>query len=220
MKKLLLLMAAILPLWAASPSAQKLHSARVTETMDAGGYTYMKVAEGRDTYWVAVTAAPVHVGESVTFAEQMWMPNFKSRALDRTFDKILFASMVNSPGAQAGAEPVKPENAPQSVLKKAEGGYSVAEVFAKRAELKGKKIRVRGKVTKVSMQIMKRNWVHLEDGTGGPMTDDLVFTTDKPVEAKEGDIVVATGTVETDKDFGYGYFYPVIIEGSTFKAER
>jgi hypothetical protein len=216
MKRLLLLMAALLPLWAASPSAQKRHTANVTETMDAGGYTYMKVAEEKQSYWVAVTATPVHVGERVTFAEQMWMPDFKSRALGRTFDRILFATMVRSPGAQMPLEHVKPANAPESVLKKAEGGYSVAEVFAKRAELKGREIRVRGKVTKVSKQIMKRNWVHLEDGTGGPMTDDLVFTTEKTPDLEAGDIVVATGRVETDKDFGYGYFYPVIVEESRF----
>ncbi|MEJ2499832.1 MAG: OB-fold nucleic acid binding domain-containing protein [Campylobacterales bacterium] len=212
-------MAVVLPLWAASPSAQKLHTAKVRETMDAGGYTYMKVAEGKQLYWVAVTATPVRVGQDVTFAEQMWMPDFKSRALDRTFDRILFATMARTPGAHAPVEAVKPKNAPESVLKKAEGGYSVAEVFAKRAALKGKQIRVRGKVTKVSKQIMKRNWVHLEDGTGGPMTDDLVFTSEAALEIEAGDIVVATGKVETDKDFGYGYFYPVIVEESRFSKE-
>jgi len=187
--------------------------------MDAGGYTYMNVKEDGTTYWVAVTAVPVHVGQSVTFEEQMWMPNFKSRALDRTFDKILFASMA-SPSGQQPLEAVKPVNAPKNVMKKADGGYSIAVVFDNRLTLKGKEVRVRGKVTKVSRQIMKRNWVHLEDGTGGPMSDDLVFTTEKEVTVQPGDTVIATGRAETDKDFGYGYFYPVIIEGSVFAKER
>ena len=220
MKVFFILMLAALAAWAAPLAAPVRHTATVTETMDAGGYTYMKVAEGSKTYWVAVTAAPVRVAQRVTFDEQMWMPDFKSRSLDRTFDNILFATMAYTPSQHPPADAVRPENAPKSVLKKAEGGYSVAEVFAKRLALKGKTISVRGKVTKVSRQIMKRNWIHLEDGTGGPMTDDLVFTTEKDVEVKAGDIVVATGSVETDKDFGYGYFYPVIVEGSTFKAER
>jgi len=30
--------------------------------------------------------------------------------------------------------------------------------------------------------------------------------------------VIASGKVTVDKDFGYGYFYPVIIEDATFKA--
>jgi hypothetical protein len=176
----------------------------------------MKVQEGGKTYWVAVTASPVKVGQRVTFEEQMWMPGFKSRSLDRTFDTILFASMVYSPSQHPPVNTVKPANAPKTVLKKAEGGYSVAEVFANRLALKGKEIRVRGKVTKVSKQIMKRNWVHLEDGTGSPMSDDLVFTTEKDPNIKAGDIVIATGIVATDKDFGFGYFYPVIIEKSRF----
>jgi len=219
MIKLFLLLAAALTLWAAEPSPPKLHTATVTETMDAGGYTYMKVAEGEKTYWVAVQATPVRVGAQVSFAEQMWMPDFKSRSLNRTFDRILFASMVRAPGG-AAAEAVRPAGAPKQVLQKAEGGYSVAEVFAKRQTLKGKTVRVRGKITKISRQIMKRNWVHIEDGTGGAMSDDLVFTTAQPLTVKAGDIVVAEGKAETDKDFGYGYFYPVIIEESRFATER
>jgi hypothetical protein len=221
MKKLLILIAVTAAcLWAAPDTALKQHNAKVTETMDGGGYTYMKVTEGAETYWIAVTAVPVNVGQNVTFNEQMWMTNFKSRTLNRTFDKILFASMAEGPGMHQSVNQVKPDNAPKTVMKKADGGYSVAEVFAGRQALKGKQIKVRGKVTKVSRQIMKRNWIHLEDGTGSPMSDDLVFTSEGAVELKAGDVVVATGIVETDKDFGYGYFYPVILEKSSFVKER
>ena len=220
MKLLLALALAALAVWAAPQTAPVRHTATVVETMNAGGYTYMKVNEGSQTYWVAVTATPVSVGERVTFEEQMWMPNFKSRSLDRTFDKILFATMAYAPSQHPPINAVKPANAPTSVMKKAQGGYSVAEVFADRLALKGKVIKVRGKVTKVSRQIMKRNWIHLEDGTGAPGSDDLVLTTQKDVDVKPGDIVTASGRVETDKDFGFGYFYPVIIEESRFAEEK
>lgn len=196
------------------------HAASVIDTMDGGGYTYMKVAEGSERYWVAVTAVAVHKGQQVHYIEQMWMPQFKSRALNRTFDKIMFASMADTPGLQAHPEKVTPANAPETVLKKAAGGYSVAEVYARRQALKGKTVRVRGKVTKVSSQIMKRNWVHIEDGTGDTRTDDLVFTAETLSDVRAGDIVTASGTVAVDRDFGYGYFYPVIIENSTFVKER
>ena len=46
--------------------------------------------------------------------------------------------------------------------------------------------------------------------------DDIVFTSTGALP-KVGDIVSATGTVAIDKDFGYGYFYPVIVEKSSFK---
>lgn len=220
MKKLLLLIFLTMAAWAVPQSTPLQHRATVTETMDSGGYTYMKVKEGEKTYWVAVTAAPVTVGQTVAFIEQMWMPHFKSRTLNRTFDKILFASMAYAPGMHPSAGQVKPENSPKTVLKKAEGGYSLAEIFANAKALKGKTVTVRGKITKISRRIMKRNWVHLEDGTGTAMTDDLVFTTPETVSAKPGDIVTATGTVATNKDFGYGYFYPVIVEKSRFIAEQ
>lgn len=219
MKTLLFLIFITMAAWADVQSAPPQHRATVTETMESGGYTYMKVKEGEQTYWVAVTATPVTVGQTVTFIEQMWMPHFKSRTLGRTFDKILFASMAYAPGMHPSAGQVKPKNAPDTVLKKAEGGYSVAEVFEKRASLKGKTVRVRGKVTKISKGIMKRNWVHLEDGTGNAVTNDLVFTSASPLSIAVGDIVIAKGTVTVDKDFGYGYFYPVIIEQSTFSKE-
>ena len=67
---------------------------------------------------------------------------------------------------------------------------------------------------------MKRDWVHIEDGTGDADagTDDLVFTTPK-ADVKRGDIVTAEGIVAVEKDFGYGYFYPVIVEKSHFTKD-
>jgi len=215
MKKLFLLLALLLALSADEPGRH--HSGVVVETMNAGGYTYMKVKETDESYWVAVTAAPVRVGERVGFTAQIWMPQFKSRALDRTFERILFAVLDDMPASHPDIRAVKPANAPKQILAKAEGGYSVAEVFAHRMQLKGKTVTVHGKVTKIAAQIMKRNWVHLEDGTGDVATDDLVFTTPSAPGLKAGDIVTATGIVTVDKDFGYGYFYPVIIEQSSFR---
>ncbi|MFH1217696.1 MAG: DNA-binding protein [Pseudomonadota bacterium] len=97
---------------------------------------------------------------------------------------------------------------------KAEGenGYKVEEIFAKAADLAGKKVKIRGKVVKVSPNIMGRNWVHLQDGSGDALKNshDLVVTT---TEVPEMDaVVVAEGVLAKDKDFGAGYFYNVIIE--------
>jgi predicted NAD/FAD-dependent oxidoreductase len=62
--------------------------------------------------------------------------------------------------------------------------------------------------------------LHLEDGTGEMNSDDLVFTIEAPLTIKPGDIVTAVGTVETDKDFGYSYFYPVLVEQSIFTVDK
>ena len=76
---------------------------------------------------------------------------------------------------------------------------------------------MRGKVVKFSPEIMGKNWIHLQDGTGKEGTNDLTVTT--KMMAKVGDTVVISGAVATDKDFGYGYKYGVIIEDADVKVE-
>ncbi|MBU4260442.1 MAG: DNA-binding protein [Proteobacteria bacterium] len=102
-------------------------------------------------------------------------------------------------------------------VEKAEGAnaYNVEEVFTSAADLAGKKVKVRGKVVKVSPGIMGRTWIHLQDGTGDPMknTHDLVVTSAEVPELNS--IVVVEGELAKDKDFGAGYFYNVIVEGAT-----
>lgn len=87
---------------------------------------------------------------------------------------------------------------------------SVADIFAKKDELNGKNVTLSGKVVKVNLGIMGKNWIHLQDGTGAQGTNDITITTEGT--AAVDDKVVVTGTVVTDKDFGSGYKYDVIIE--------
>jgi hypothetical protein len=65
---------------------------------------------------------------------------------------------------------------------------------------------------------MNRNWIHIQDGTGTGETADLTITSDQP--AKVGDTIIIEGTVATDKDFGAGYFYEVIIENAKITVEE
>jgi hypothetical protein len=96
-----------------------------------------------------------------------------------------------------------------------ENAFTVADVFSKAASLNGKKVKIQGQVVKFSPQIMGKNWLHLQDGTGDPSknTHDLVVTSaDK---AEKGEIVTVQGVLVTDKDFGAGYKYAVIVEDVT-----
>jgi len=88
----------------------------------------------------------------------------------------------------------------------------VAEVITKSTELKDKPVRVSGKVVKYNGGIMGKNWIHLRDGTGQEAdgTNDVLVTT--AAEAKLGAVVTVTGVVRTNKDFGSGYSYKVLIE--------
>ena len=92
------------------------------------------------------------------------------------------------------------------------GGYTYIEF-----EEKGKIVRVRGKVVKFIPRIMGRNWIHIQDGTGKQGSDDLnVTSTDT---AKPGDVVLVSGKIAYNKDFGAGYLYPVIIEDASVIVE-
>lgn len=93
-----------------------------------------------------------------------------------------------------------------------ESSYTVEEIYKQAKELNGKSVRVRGKVVKFSPNIMGRNWLHIQDGTGNPMNNshDLVVTSSESVE--QGQVVVVQGTLAAEKDFGAGYKYNAIIE--------
>ena len=188
------------------------HTAKVMKTLNSGGYTYINVQEGSENYWIAMTERAVKVGDKITYNEQGWMQNFHSKTLNRTFDKILFASDASQPTVRK--EVTKVPNVMKSSYQQ-KGTLTIAELFANRDQYVGKKVRVRGEVTKTSAQIMKKNWVHLQDGSSFQGQNDLVFTTQKALPAV-GTVVIAEGIVVKDKDFGYGYFYPLIIESSSF----
>jgi hypothetical protein len=133
------------------------------------------------------------------------------------------AAMPPAGGMSAGAQEasggsVKAITPVQEVkVEKAEGEncYRVEELFASATDLAGKKVKIRGKVVKVSPNIMGRTWIHLQDGSGNPMnnTHDLVVTSADAPELNS--IVVVEGELAKDKDFGAGYFYNVIVEGAT-----
>jgi hypothetical protein len=116
------------------------------------------------------------------------------------------------PMAEPGAE------VDLSGIAKADGGKTVAEVFAEKDSLAGKPVTVRGKVVKVNAGIMGKNWLHVRDGSGAEGTNDLTVTTAGELPAL-GATVVVTGPVTVDKDFGAGYAYDVIVEDAEVKLD-
>ncbi len=208
-------------------------SGTVVETMDALNYTYLQVDTGEETFWVATTKMPVKVGDAVVVPDGTVMTNFPSKELNRTFDSILFVSAVMVGGASAEAAPagmpaghppmtggstkVEKTEVDLSGIAPAAGGMTVADVHAKKAELNGQTIKLRAKVVKYSPQIMKKNWLHIQDGTGAEGSNDLTVTTD--AQAAVGDTVLVTGTLSTDVDFGSGYFYGLIIQDAEVVKE-
>lgn len=95
-------------------------------------------------------------------------------------------------------------------IEKADGGITIAELFSNRKDYSGKTVKIKGKVTKVNPEIMGKNWIHLQDGTIFEEEFDLTVTSD--VIPETGSIVTIEGKVALDKDFGYGYTYPIMLE--------
>ena len=140
------------------------------------------------------------------------------------------AALLLMATATYAAEPIAPQDLPPghpSIGKpvdlgdvrvpKATGANAktVEEIVTQRAQLKDKPVEVRGKVVKFNAAIMGKNWLHLRDGTGAEAkgSNDILVTTQG--QAKPGDVVTVRGTVRTDKDFGSGYAYDVMIEDAT-----
>ncbi len=104
-------------------------------------------------------------------------------------------------------------------IKRADGGQTIAEIYAGRATLVGKPVTVRGKVVKYNAAIMGKNWLHIRDGSGtdDARDNDLAITTDTATMV--GDTVLVSGVVTTNKDFGAGYKYVVILENAKVTVE-
>jgi hypothetical protein len=91
-----------------------------------------------------------------------------------------------------------------------EGCITISNLIANKQSFSGKVIKVKGRVTKFNPEIMGKNWVHVQDGSEFNGGFDLTITTNERVSV--GDTLTFEGKIALDKDFGYGYFYSVIME--------
>ncbi len=66
--------------------------AKVAQTMNSGGYTYVEAVDDKgQKVWLALPQIKVAVGDAIEYpANTMAMTNFTSKTLNKTFDKIFF----------------------------------------------------------------------------------------------------------------------------------
>ncbi|HVU23852.1 MAG TPA: hypothetical protein VHE13_06975 [Opitutus sp.] len=104
-------------------------------------------------------------------------------------------------------------------IRPAEGGKTVADIVTHAVQLAGQSVKVRGRVVKYNEMVMGKNWLHIHDASGSAngKDNDLTVTTANP--AKVGDLVLVTGKVSTNRDFGAGYKYAVILEDAAVAVE-
>jgi hypothetical protein len=212
----------------AAPAAATVVTGVVLEVRDVESYTYLRLKTKDGETWAAVGKAPVRKGAKVTIENVMVMKDFESKALKKTFQTILFGTLAGAEGSAPGAGndmAAAHAGLPRTTdtgdihVDKAGGANArtVAEIMTKGADLKDKPVVVRGKVVKYNPGIMGKNWIHLRDGSGSAAdsTNDVLVTTTQ--QAKAGDVLTVKGVVRTDKDFGSGYAYKVLIEEATLQ---
>jgi hypothetical protein len=116
---------------------------------------------------------------------------------------MLLVSFVVGSGAAVAAGPVQ---------------KTVEALNVDKAQLNGQQVQFKGKVVKVNNNIMGKNFLHVQDGTGAAGTNDVTVTSAQT--AQVGDVVTVVGKVVTNRDFGAGYTYPLIIEEATLAAAK
>lgn len=228
MRKILLLVISFLVL---SGSASTEKTGTVLSTVDAGGYTYAEIDVDGKPMWYAAPALKLKAGDQVVAPDGMPMNDFHSETLDRTFEVVYFVDSIplagttenatalpaGHPPIQATACPAAPASVAFSDIEKPDGGLSVAEVYLESITLAGQPVMVRGKAVKVTNEIMGKNWIHLQDGTGQADSNDLTVTTTNVVSV--GTISTARGILATDLDFGHGYTFSVLLQDATVEIE-
>lgn len=220
----------------AAPQTESLMG-QVAEVLQTDSYTYARIEANGVSHWCATNKMALEVGQTVLVPPSMELKDYHSKSLDRTFDRIIFADRLaiagadvataNVSGLPQGHPPVNgmPANHPNptaseavvSGIAKLDGGYQVADIYQKTAELAGKTVRLRGQVVKVNANILGTNWIHLRDGSGEAGSNDLTITS-SDLPAKDA-VVVVEGVVAVDRDFGSGYRYPVLLENAKITAE-
>jgi hypothetical protein len=206
---------------AASTDANTINGA-VLEQLPASPYVYLKLKTDKGEVWAAVPETKIAVGDKVTIYNALAMGKFESKTLKRTFDEVYFGNLTppEAPSATASNAPPKSVGTPPAVdakvgkVEKASGAdaRTIGELWAQKSALAGKTVTIRGVVVKYNANVMGKNWVHLQDGSGEAAkgTHDITVTTMDAVTLSS--TVTITGKVALDKNFGAGYSYPVIVE--------
>jgi hypothetical protein len=225
----------------AAAGAGSTISGEVREVIDVAEYTYVRLASGDADTWAAVRKAPLRAGQKIVISNATRMDAFSSATLGRTFDVIYFGELSGAerlgetrgalpPGHPplAGGSPRPLDHGAASAGAKGvartverasgENGRSVAELYADRSRLSGKRLRVRGQIVKATPGVLGKNYYRLRDGSStDPEKSELVVTT--RATPNVDDLVTFEGDLRTDVDVGIGFVYPLLLEDAVLSSE-
>ncbi|MES9946629.1 MAG: hypothetical protein ABW080_16875 [Candidatus Thiodiazotropha sp.] len=205
-------------------------SGSVAEIIDVGSYTYIRLKD--QNRWIATTRLIIAAGDEVEYKGGMLMKNFYSKTLDRTFDSIIFVQRANRVGEGSvesyhssmtgedqsidtrSTHPASIQAPLSGEISPLSGGMTIAEIIANASRLNDQNVALRAMVVKVSPNIMGKNWITLQDGTGIKPNNRLIVTSEEMVSP--GELVTVSGTLRNNIDIGSGYKYKVLLEQANF----
>ena len=221
-------------------TSNSIHKIVVNEVIQVEKYTYLNVTEGAASAWMAVPSFDAKKGDTLYYQSGMLMTNFESKELKRTFPQILFVDKVSKVPSIASlpkeviiahqkmaadtAKSEKPypnmgsskDTIKQSIqVDKVKDAIQLSALLKDPKQYVGKLITVHGKVTKYTAEVMGKNWVHIQDGTSNHGKFEIVITTADEVQKDQ--TVTFEGKITLNKDFGYGYFFEVLMENGVLK---
>jgi hypothetical protein len=205
----------------ATGAAQDLtaeHKVEVAEVLHTERYSYLRVKEDQEEYWIAISRQDVKAGSTCYFRGGLLKKNFQSKEFNRVFETLYLVGDFREAGAEAiapagGIAPGAEALAPPKNVQRAPGAVKISDLVANISKYDGKTVKITGKCVKINPMIMGRNWLHIQDGSGKNL--DLTVTTTDMVQL--GSIVTLEGTVAVNKDFGAGYRYDYILETAVLK---
>lgn len=212
-------------------SAQLKCTGTVLSFTNTSKYTYVQLDTESTNRWIAGPKTALKKGDRIVINDAYEMRNFKSPSTGKHFDSIWFTGQIRKDGEPAakalppghppiaGANPHqalrahhghKPPMAKVAKVPPLKGGHTIAEITAQAKALDKKRVSLRARVVKVNTGILKRNWIHLRDGSGGDDSNPLTITSTDL--AAVGDLVEVEGTLTLNRKFGTGYTYPLLLE--------
>lgn len=200
----------------------EIHSIRVLEIIPASKYVYLKVEEENEEFWIATKKREINKGSTYFYREALLKTEFKSKIHDRVFDSIWFVTKLvtqmhgakYTSGASDKPEISKDKKEPVETTTAGDKNINykiypdISALLNDPDKFDGQAVQIKGRCVKVNNNIMKKNWIHLKDGSQDDF--DLIITTN--MSAHEGDIITIQALVALNKDYGAGYSYDLVLE--------
>jgi len=189
------------------------HHVIAKELLETDKYTYIKVTENGNEFWLATLKGSFKVGEEYVFNGGLLKTNFKSIEHDRVFEELYLVSDLteasreshNTEKAKEKVETLKPKvtGAPM-------GKVTIKEITENPEKFNNQVVMLFGKITKVNPNIMGTNWHHIQDGSA----DNYDFVVTSSTTVPVGHEIGFEGVITLNKDFGAGYKYEIIMENA------